>query len=119
LRFGTSTCTECPSFAIAVSTPRATIRVIASSSASSQLTGTLPLTGVRPSASSAIRVHSTTLFAAGSPDATPATKGYAPGGSASARPVNRLPEASANAPAPPAASSSRRDIRLDIGLLCL
>jgi hypothetical protein len=44
----------------------------------------------------------------------PATNGYAPRGNAAARALNNPPDASATAPAPPAASKSRREMRVDI-----
>src|SRR5690606_38453406 len=72
-----STCTEWASWGVAMAVPEATTDFIASSSASSQLTSIGSL-GSPPSSSSgrgARRVHSTTLVASGSPEATPKVNG--------------------------------------------
>ena len=71
--------TVCPSCGVATAVPRATTFFIASSSATSHATGTgsgfIPPSG--SSGFGASLVHSTTLVASGSPDATPSVNGSA------------------------------------------
>src|SRR4051812_27632852 len=73
-----STCTECPNSGVAIAIPRLTTRVIPSSEAISQSTGTADRCQSRSVLGSGIRrVHKTMPLRVGSPDATPAANGSA------------------------------------------